>query len=67
MSLAVLLSQEHIVVALDILQQSVDAVNNMRSPIEDIEISKFISDNELKLTFNSNKIHSSSWVYREYV
>ncbi|HUQ00742.1 MAG TPA: nucleotide sugar dehydrogenase [Aeromicrobium sp.] len=50
MSNAVLLSQNHEVVALDIDPAKVEKVNNRISPIEDPEIEDFFANKELKLT-----------------
>ena len=44
LSLAVLLSQQHEVVALDIDQRKVDLLNTRRSPIHDTEIERFLAD-----------------------
>jgi UDPglucose 6-dehydrogenase len=49
LSLAVLLSQHHQVVALDIAQEKVDQLNNKRSPIEDKEIQYYLENNSLNL------------------
>lgn len=49
LSLAVLLSQHHQVVALDIAQEKVDQLNNKRSPIEDKEIQYYLENNSLDL------------------
>lgn len=50
LSLAVLLAQRHTVAALDVNPARVDAVNAHHSPIEDAEISAFLSDRDLDLT-----------------
>ncbi|MBB1490552.1 MULTISPECIES: nucleotide sugar dehydrogenase [unclassified Paracoccus (in: a-proteobacteria)] len=50
LSLAVLLAQEHEVVALDVNAARVDQVNAGTSPIEDAEISAFLARGNLKLT-----------------
>ena len=49
LSNAVLLSQNHEVVALDIIQEKVDMINNRMSPISDPEIESFMKDKELNL------------------
>ena len=50
MSLAVLLSQKHEVVALDISLDRVRSVNEKKSPIEDSEIEKYLTEVPLNLT-----------------
>ncbi|WP_170407813.1 nucleotide sugar dehydrogenase [Ruegeria arenilitoris] len=50
LSNAVLLAQNHDVVALDISQQRVDLVNQCQSPIQDAEIKDFLSNRALTLT-----------------
>ena len=50
LSLAVLLAQANRVMALDVAGPRVDAVNARRSPIEDAEISAFLSTRALDLT-----------------
>lgn len=55
LSLAVLLSQNYEVVALDIVEEKVELINNRKSPITDPEIEKFLSEKEdLKLTATLN-------------
>jgi UDPglucose 6-dehydrogenase len=49
LSLAVLLSQQHEVVALDIDQRKVDLLNSRHSPIHDLEIERFLAEKPLKL------------------
>lgn len=50
MSLAVLLSQNNRVVALDVVQKKVDLVNQKKSPIEDADINEFLLNQKLDLT-----------------
>ncbi|GGA65167.1 nucleotide sugar dehydrogenase [Ornithinibacillus halotolerans] len=50
LSNAVLLSQHNEVVALDIIQEKVDLINNKKSPIEDKEIEEYLATKELNLT-----------------
>ncbi|CQR46240.1 UDP-glucose 6-dehydrogenase [Paraliobacillus sp. PM-2] len=50
LSNAVLLAQHNEVIALDILQEKVDMINNKRSPIIDHEIEEFLATKELNLT-----------------
>ena len=49
LSLATLLSQKNEVVALDIIQEKVDMINNRISPIQDKEIEEFFKTKELNL------------------
>lgn len=49
LSLAVLLAQRNEVFALDIVQQKVDLINAKKSPIEDKEISEYLSSHDLNL------------------
>lgn len=49
LSNAVLLAQHHEVIALDIIQEKVDMINNKRSPIADAEIEVFLETKELNL------------------
>ena len=50
MSIAVLLSQHHPVVAVDIVPEKVDMINHRQSPIIDQEIEEYLSTKPLKLT-----------------
>ncbi len=49
LSNAVLLAQHNEVIALDIIQEKVDMINNKKSPIVDVEIEKFLATNDLNL------------------
>jgi len=49
LSLAVLLSQKNRVVALDVVQNKIDLVNSAISPIQDKEISEYLSSHRLNL------------------
>jgi UDPglucose 6-dehydrogenase len=55
LSLAVLLSQRHEVVALDIDTQKVNQLNGRRSPIQDTEIEQFLADKPLNLRATLDK------------
>ena len=49
LSLGVLLSQHHQVVAVDIVQTKVDMINNKKSPIQDDYIEKYLAEKDLNL------------------
>lgn len=49
LSLAVLLAQHNEVVALDIVSEKVDLLNNRKSPIQDDYIEKYLAEKELNL------------------
>jgi len=55
MSLAVLLSQHHEVVALDIVEEKVELINNKKSPIADTEIEQYLAEKDLNLTATLDK------------
>lgn len=50
LSNAILLAQSNEVVALDVLQEKVDMINNKRSPIIDHDIEEFLATKKLNLT-----------------
>ncbi|MGP4073228.1 nucleotide sugar dehydrogenase [Piscibacillus sp. B03] len=50
LSNAILLAQNNEVIALDIIQEKVDMINNKRSPIIDNEIEEYLATKELNLT-----------------
>ena len=50
LSMATLLSQNHSVVAVDIVPQKVDMINDRKSPIQDEYIEKFFAQKQLDLT-----------------
>ena len=50
LSNAILLSQHNEVIALDIIQDKVDMINNKRSPIIDNEIEEYLATKDLNLT-----------------
>lgn len=54
LSIAVLASQKHEVIAVDILQEKVDLINKKISPIEDREISDFLANKKLNLKATTN-------------
>ncbi|MBY5947440.1 nucleotide sugar dehydrogenase [Photobacterium rosenbergii] len=55
LSNAVLLAQHNEVVALDIIQEKVDLINTAVSPIEDKEISQYLSEKKLNLKATTDK------------
>lgn len=50
LSIAVLLSQHHKVMAVDIIPEKVELINNRKSPIQDEYIEKYLAEKELDLT-----------------
>ena len=50
LSIATLLSQHHKVMAVDIIQEKVELINNKKSPIQDEYIEKYLAEKELDLT-----------------
>ncbi|MGI6360275.1 MAG: nucleotide sugar dehydrogenase [Acholeplasmatales bacterium] len=55
LSLAVLLSERNNVIALDIIEEKVNKINNRISPIQDDEIENFFKEKELNLIATLNK------------
>lgn len=49
LSIAILLSQHHNVMAVDIIPEKVELINNMKSPIQDDYIEKYLAEKELNL------------------
>lgn len=50
LSIATLLAQHHQVVAVDIVPEKVEMINNRKSPIQDEYIEKYLAEEELNLT-----------------
>ena len=50
LSIATLLSQHHKVLAVDIVPEKVELINNRRSPIQDEYIEKYLAEKNLDLT-----------------
>ena len=50
LSIATLLSQHHKVMAVDIIPEKVEMINNNKSPIQDEYIEKYLAEKELDLT-----------------
>ncbi|MGC9797289.1 nucleotide sugar dehydrogenase [Fervidobacterium riparium] len=55
LSLAILLSQNHEVIGLDISEDKVEKINNKISPIKDNEIIEYLKNKNLNLTVTTNK------------
>ncbi|MUK26506.1 nucleotide sugar dehydrogenase [Aliivibrio fischeri] len=55
LSNAVLLSQHNEVIAVDIMSEKVELINNKQSPISDVEIEDFLANKELNLTATLDK------------
>ena len=62
MSIATLLSQKNKVVALDIVKEKVDKINNKISPIQDPEIEDYLANHELDLqaTIDANEAYKDA-------
>lgn len=54
LSIATLLAQHHEVMAVDIIQEKVDLINQKKSPIQDEYIEKYLTEKELNLTATLN-------------
>ncbi len=50
LSIATLLAQHHTVMAVDIISEKVEMINNRKSPIQDDYIEKYLAEKELDLT-----------------
>ena len=50
MSIAILISQNHKVTAVDVIPEKVDMINNHKSPIQDDYIEKYLTEKNLNLT-----------------
>jgi UDPglucose 6-dehydrogenase len=55
LSLAMLMAQNHEVVALDIIPEKIDLLNNKKSPIMDDEITEFLDNKSLNFTATLDK------------
>ena len=60
LSNAILLSQNNEVVALDIIQEKVDMINNKISPIVDVEIEDYLANKELNLVATTDAFKAYS-------
>lgn len=54
LSIATLLSQHHQVVAVDVVPEKVELINNRKSPIQDDYIETYLAEKDLKLTATTN-------------
>lgn len=60
LSNAVLLAQNNEVIALDIIQEKVEMINNRQSPIVDAEIEEYLATKELNLTATTDNFKAFS-------
>lgn len=62
LSIATLLSQHHQVVAVDVIPEKVDLINQRKSPIQDEYIEKYLKEKDLNLvaTLDSEKAYSDA-------
>ena len=62
LSIATLLAQHHEVMAVDIIEEKVNMINNRKSPIQDNEIEAFLSTKNLNLvaTLNAKEAYSDA-------
>ena len=62
LSIATLLAQHHEVMAIDIIEEKVNLINNKKSPIQDNEIETFLSTKNLNLvaTLNAKEAYSDA-------
>ncbi|MDD9196721.1 nucleotide sugar dehydrogenase [Aliivibrio sp. S3MY1] len=65
LSNAVLLAQHNEVIAVDIMAEKVELINNKQSPISDVEIEDFLANKDLNLTATLDK--ALAYKYAEYV
>jgi len=65
LSMAVLLAQKHEVVAYDILAEKVDMINSRISPIQDVEIERYLKEKPLHLTATTED--GKAYEHAEYI
>ena len=65
LSIATLLAQHNEVVAVDVIPEKVDMINNKKSPIQDEYIEKYLAEKELDLVATLDG--KSAYKYAEYV
>ena len=60
LSIAILLAQHHQVIAVDVIPEKVDLINQRKSPIQDDYIEKYLAEKELNLiaTLDATKAYS---------
>lgn len=58
LSNAILLSQNNEVIALDIIQEKVDMINEGKSPIQDVEIEDYLANKKLDLTATTDNFRA---------
>ena len=59
LSIATLLSQHHEVMAVDIIPEKVDLINQRKSPIQDEYIEKYLAEKDLNLTDDERLIYKN--------
>lgn len=64
LSIATLLSQHHEVMAVDIIPEKVDLINQRKSPIQDEYIEKYLAEKELNLTatLDAEAAYKDVWI-----
>ncbi len=67
LSNAILLAQHNEVIALDIIAEKVDMINNRKSPIVDKEIEEYLSTKELNLMATTDVFTAYAYKDAEYV
>ena len=60
LSIATLLSQHHEVMAVDIIPEKVELINNKKSPIQDDYIEKYLAEKDLNLSKHGCSIYRTS-------
>jgi len=65
LSIAILLSQHHEVLALDIIPEKVNQINNKQSPIVDAEIQEYLQSKKLNLTATTD--HQQAFTNATYI
>ncbi len=65
LSIAILLSQNNKVIALDIVEDKINLINSKKSPIIDKEIEEYLAEKDLDLTATTDK--SFAYIDAEYV
>ena len=55
LSISILLAQKNSVIAFDVIESKVNAINSKKSPINDYQIQRFLAKNDLMLTATTDK------------